>query len=201
MISNWERLISHMPKRLAEGRLNRRQVLKAILASSAVAGFTGSGAAPVLANAPVAAKISQAQRAFMLQMAKDIYPHDGFLDDAPYLKVIDGLIDESKTDAKTAKLLNDGLVDLDQRAEKIFGKPYTGVEKYGAREGLLRQVEHTEFFQKVRGGLLFGLYNNPDLFPKFGYEGSSWEQGGYIDRGFSDMTWLPEDPRVKGGKN
>ena len=34
------------------------------------------------------------------------------------------------------------------------------------------------------------LYNNPEVWPKFGYEGSSAEHGGYINRGFSDIDWL-----------
>jgi hypothetical protein len=28
----------------------------------------------------------------------------------------------------------------------------------------------------------------------FGYEGSSFEKGGYINRGFQDLNWLPEPP-------
>src|ERR1700732_2043427 len=30
------------------------------------------------------------------------------------------------------------------------------------------------------------------LWPKFGYEGSSAEHGGYIKRGFNDIDWLPK---------
>lgn len=200
MITNWERFISNLPVRLATGRLNRRQLLKAILASTAVAGFASANAGHAVANAPVAVKLGKEQRAFMLQMSKDIYPHDGFLDDEPYLKVVDSLIKEAETDQAVAKMLNDGLIDLDQRAYKIYNSSYAEVKGYGAREALLRQIETTDFFQKVRGGLLFGIYDNKDLYAKFGYEGSSWEEGGYIDRGFSDMTWLPQDPRVKGDK-
>jgi len=28
------------------------------------------------------------------------------------------------------------------------------------------------------------------VWPKFGYEGSSSERGGYINRGFDDINWL-----------
>jgi hypothetical protein len=28
----------------------------------------------------------------------------------------------------------------------------------------------------------------------FGYEGSSYEMGGYFDRGFQDLDWLPNPP-------
>ena len=29
-------------------------------------------------------------------------------------------------------------------------------------------------------------------WPRFGYEGSSAEHGGYINRGFADIDWLPK---------
>ena len=46
------------------------------------------------------------------------------------------------------------------------------------------------FVQKVRGGLMTGLYNNKEVWPVFGYEGESASKGGYIDRGFNDLDWL-----------
>ncbi len=36
------------------------------------------------------------------------------------------------------------------------------------------------------------LYNQKELWPRFGYEGSSAEHGGYINRGFADIDWLPK---------
>jgi hypothetical protein len=36
------------------------------------------------------------------------------------------------------------------------------------------------------------LYNQKEVWPKFGYEGSSAEHGGYIKRGFADIDWLPK---------
>jgi hypothetical protein len=42
----------------------------------------------------------------------------------------------------------------------------------------------------VRGGLVTGLYNQKEVWPLFGYEGESYSQGGYIDRGFDDIDWL-----------
>ena len=53
-------------------------------------------------------------------------------------------------------------------------------------------IEPTPFFQKVRGDLIVSLYNQKELWPKFGYEGSSAEHGGYIKRGFADIDWLPK---------
>ncbi len=193
MIRGWEQFLSKVPL-----TFNRRQMLQSIFASTAF--VVGMGA-----KSPYAIKPAQAgeklDRAFMLRMAKDIYPHDGFLDDKPYLDVVDGVIKEASTDEAVSKLIQDGLSDLNARSKKIHGTDYVAVPSYGAREALLRSIELSPFFQKIRGGLLFGLYNNVALFPKFGYGGSSWEQGGYIDRGFSDIDWLPQDPRKEGGKN
>jgi len=42
----------------------------------------------------------------------------------------------------------------------------------------------------VRSSLVVGLYNQKEVWPIFGYEGSSADKGGYIERGFSDITWL-----------
>jgi hypothetical protein len=57
---------------------------------------------------------------------------------------------------------------------------------------LLQGIEQTEFFGKIRGDLVVSLYNQKELWPKFGYEGSSAEHGGYIKRGFGDIDWLPK---------
>ncbi|HMH74595.1 MAG TPA: gluconate 2-dehydrogenase subunit 3 family protein, partial [Bradyrhizobium sp.] len=53
-------------------------------------------------------------------------------------------------------------------------------------------IEQTDFFKKVRSDLVVSLYNQEELWPKFGYEGSSAEHGGYIKRGFNDIDWLPK---------
>ena len=58
------------------------------------------------------------------------------------------------------------------------------------RVALLKDIEATPFLKKVQGDLVTGLYNNKKLWPLFGYEGSSWEKGGYVNRGFDDIDWL-----------
>jgi hypothetical protein len=58
------------------------------------------------------------------------------------------------------------------------------------RVKVLQSVETTPFFQTVRSGLVTGLYNQKEIWPIFGYQGESFSQGGYIDRGFNDIDWL-----------
>jgi hypothetical protein len=175
--------------------VNRRQLLKT--AATTAAGFGALAATPhalSIAEVMAAQGLGAEHAATLLRMARDIYPHDDFLTDEPYLTVINGIMEEADKDESAMAVLVDGLKDLNGRANAIHGTPYGEIDSEGGRVGILRAIELTPFFGKLRGGLLFGLYNNPDLWPKFGYEGSSWEEGGYIERGYSDLTWLPEGP-------
>ena len=36
------------------------------------------------------------------------------------------------------------------------------------------------------------IYSDPQTWKLLGYEGPSFAQGGYIDRGFNDLDWLPD---------
>ena len=42
----------------------------------------------------------------------------------------------------------------------------------------------------MRSDLVVSLYNQKEVWPVFGYEGESYSHGGYIHRGFDDITWL-----------
>jgi hypothetical protein len=79
---------------------------------------------------------------------------------------------------------------LDELARKKHGVTYADVDWEAERVALLRQIENDKFFQTVRGGLVVSLYNQKDVWPAFGYEGESASKGGYISRGFDDITWL-----------
>ncbi len=70
--------------------------------------------------------------------------------------------------------------------------PYAQLAWENDRVALLQQIEQSAFFQQVRGDLIVSLYNNKEVWPRFGYEGSSAEHGGYIKRGFADIDWLPK---------
>jgi len=169
---------------IADFKLTRRGLLASTafvaLATATAVGPTGAWAA---------AGVSADQRLTLIRMARDIYPHEDFLPDGPYVTVVDAILKEAEGNDETRKLILDGLADLEARAQKIHGKSYVAVADANMREGLLRSIELGGFFQKVRGGLLFGLYNNKDLYPKFDYDGSSWEKGGFMDS-FDKIDWL-----------
>ncbi|UYG09126.1 gluconate 2-dehydrogenase subunit 3 family protein [Halomonas sp. M4R1S46] len=122
----------------------------------------------------------------LLRMGRDIYPHEAIAD-RYYLAPLEPLLERDRA------LIADGLADLDRRAREAHGTRYGEIPREADRVALLRQIEDGDFFQRVRNTLVVGLYDNPELWqPHFGYEGASWQQGGYLYRGFDDLVidWL-----------
>ncbi len=177
-------ILHHGRSASADNQVSRRFLLKSAMFVTAML------ALPALPAGALAAPLSDAQKVTLLRIARDIYPHDSLLDDAPYQAVIDAILTESESNAAVADLLAKGLDDLEQRAQDIHKTSYAAIAKPEEREGLLRAIELTDFFQKLKGGLLMGLYDNKALYPKFGYDGSSWETGGFIDKGFDKIDWF-----------
>lgn len=131
----------------------------------------------------------------LLRMGRDIYPHDAIAD-TYYLAPLEPLLESTPLEPLLGSkrvLIADGLADLNRRARDAHEQDYNDIAAEADRAALLRQIEDGEFFQTVRGALVVGLYDNSELWePYFGYEGSSWEQGGYLHRGFDDLVidWL-----------
>jgi len=123
----------------------------------------------------------------LLKFARHLYPHDT-MEDAVYAMVVKAL-DKDAADGNVKKLLVDGVAALDQAAggDWIGKSPDRQLVAVMALEG-------TPFFAKVRGTCVVALYDNPLAYAHFGYEGSSWEKGGYLHRGFNDLAWLPDPP-------
>ncbi|MDH5530566.1 MAG: Twin-arginine translocation pathway signal, partial [Paracoccaceae bacterium] len=83
-----------------------------------------------------------------------------------------------------------GVAELDAAAQAAGHASYLAMGWEEDRVKILQAMEDSAFFQTVRGGLVTGLYNQKAVWPIFGYEGESFSQGGYIDRGFDDINWL-----------
>jgi len=127
----------------------------------------------------------------LVKVARDIYPHD-FLVDLYYITAIKPWDDKAAKDAAVKALLEEGVRRLDQDAQDRHRLHYAAVPWEADRVALLQGIEPTAFFKTIRSDLVVSLYNQEELWPKFGYEGSSAEHGGYIKRGFNDIDWLPK---------
>ncbi|MGC1428907.1 MAG: Twin-arginine translocation pathway signal [Albidovulum sp.] len=165
--------------------LTRRALLSQSVAAGALV-VTGAGfiAAPNAAWALEVSVITEHQMATLLQMARDIYPHDK-VGDEYYAIAVKGYDAEDKK-----ALVEEGIASLDAAAQAAGHADYASMGWEEDRVKILQGIEDTGFFQTVRGGLVTGLYNQKAVWPIFGYEGESFSQGGYIDRGFDDISWL-----------
>ncbi len=124
--------------------------------------------------------------ATLIQMARDIYPHDQ-VPDKYYAIAVKGHDEQAGKDAAHKAMIEDGIADLDKKSGK---GGYRALGWEDQRVAVLKQIETTPFFQAIRGGLVVGLYNQKEVWPIFGYEGESYSKGGYIARGFNDIEWL-----------
>jgi hypothetical protein len=125
----------------------------------------------------------------LIRASRDIYPHDR-LADRFYAVAVKDFDTKAAADPKQKALLEEGIAKLDGAARAAHGVPYVQVGWEEERVALLKRIETTPLFKTLRSGLVTGLYNQKEVWPLFGYEGSSADKGGYIDRGFNDLTWL-----------
>jgi hypothetical protein len=177
--------------------LDRRRFLTASLGTVGAYAVAAGGAAwivsPDKAWAMPMDAFDDALARTLLQMTRAVYPHE-FVGDVYYAKVVKDL------DAKAAggfddttfiDMMREGAAALDEAAGGDFAA--TAPE---AREAILREIaqSHPAFFQAVRGTQVVSLYNQPEVWALFGYEGPSYEKGGYLYNGFDDISWLPDPP-------
>jgi hypothetical protein len=167
-------------------KFSRRGFLRAGVATTAAIAVSGPN---LLAKAEESG-LSAADSHTLLKFTRDLFPHDR-LDDSFYAKAIAPLQDEASKDPATRKLLAEGIAQLDVATKESAGKPYAEVADEKIRVAAITKIEHGPFFSKVYNGAMTPLYNQPDLWAKFGYEGPSSAQGGYLHRGLDDIDWLP----------
>ena len=166
-------------------KITRRIVLRG--GAIAVPGIAvGMAIVPDAAWAQAAKNLAPATLTTLARAARDIYPHDR-LGDAHYITAVAGY--DSGT-PEVRDLMSKGCATLDAEAQKRHGTSYLAVVDENDRVAILKANQHTPFFNKLRSDLVVTLYNQKGLWTKFGYEGSSADKGGYINRGFNDIDWI-----------
>jgi hypothetical protein len=173
-------------------RLTRRRFLQTSGATAVGVGALQSGMVLIDPRGAWAMSLTTLQPDVarnLVQMARDLYPHDR-LGEAFYAKAIEPYDAKAATDAALKDLLTNGSKDLDAKAAAAGAKSYADITDEGKRVAILKQIDGTPFFAKVRGDMIAGLYNQPEVWALLGYEGPSAPKGGYIHRGFNDIDWL-----------
>jgi hypothetical protein len=174
-------------------KVSRRLFLRSTAAGMPAAALAAAGASisATAAWAQDAKALQPRTMATLVLMARDIYPHD-HIADTYYIQAVAPWDGKAAADSAVKTLLEDGVALLNGTAQAKCGAAYLDVPWEEQRVAVLQAIEPTPFFQKIKGDLIVSFYNNHDLWPKFGYEGSSADKGGYIHRGFSDIDWLPQ---------
>lgn len=170
---------------LSSRGLTRRALLAhAVVAGAAFSIGSGFVAARDAAWALEVTNLKPETMATLIQMARDVYPHDKVADNFYAIAV------KGYDTPEDAAAIEAGVAALDAAAQGAGYANYLAVGWESDRVAILKGMEKSPFFQKIRGGLVTGLYNQKEVWPIFGYQGESFSQGGYIERGFNDIDWL-----------
>ncbi|MEA3125651.1 MAG: hypothetical protein QOD67_2670 [Caballeronia sp.] len=172
--------------------VSRRHFLQGsvVLTGLLVAGTPIALLAPSRAWAVELSHIDQNQADAIMVLARTLYPHKTLPDAVYALAVKD--VDAKATDPKTVDVIKTGVAKLNDAAS---GKWNDTASLSDAQRTAIVEANQTDpFILLVRGQCVTSLYNNEMAFAHFGYEGEAFSKGGYVYRGFNDLTWLPNPP-------
>ena len=122
----------------------------------------------------------------LILVARDIYPHDKVAD--RYYAIAMKGYDDKAASIPAMKAEIEGFVAALDGAAGEGG--YVGRPWEADRVTVLKNQSADPMFETIRSGLVVSLYNQKEIWPIFGYEGESFSKGGYIERGFDDISWL-----------
>ncbi|MEM1383521.1 MAG: hypothetical protein AAGG06_07725 [Pseudomonadota bacterium] len=159
---------------------------RSLLLGTASAAVIGAAISPLRAIAAMKVGEDPDSRALLRRMLRVMFPHAQF-PDGPYDRTADAVLAAGNKTPAQALMMADGFAEL-RRAG--FGDLDDA-----AALAHLKEIESSAFFQLARGTAVVSLYSDAEVWTILGYEGPSYDQGGYINRGFNDLDWLP-DPRI-----
>ncbi len=170
-------------------QLTRREFLQgtAILTGTLTVGSTLSTIAPSRAWAAPMSVFNEREATMLLRLTQVIFPHKDMPDAINALAVKQ--FDETAKDDAVAATFREGLAALDSRANGNWLDAPAA-----AQLSAVESITDSVLFTTVRGQCITSLYDNELAYAHFGYEGESFSKGGYLQRGFNDLSWLPEPP-------
>jgi len=144
---------------------------------------------------PTTSSVDTDGRRTLVRLLRAAYPHPRF-PDSPYERTADAILNQAGDSLWHRLVLTEGLATLDARAASGSGQGRFADLDDEAALDLLRGIEDAEFFVFIRSVAVVTLYDDAEVHQLLGYAGPSFEQGGYLRRGFDDLDWLP-NPRTE----
>jgi hypothetical protein len=123
----------------------------------------------------------------LVSIYRTMFPHPDVSDEF-YEHVVRKLDDKAVQVLDLSDFLSDGVEALNSE----LGSAWTSLSEE-TRLQVLKGIEQTPFFQRLRSDFVVFFYSNPAIWPRFGYEGPSNDQGGYLHRGFNDIDWIKRE--------
>jgi hypothetical protein len=121
------------------------------------------------------------------RMARLLYPHASVPDNV-YAGVVEGIMAAVADDPQMSANLDEAARQLDQAR----GTDFFQLDE-ASQLAVMTDLQQQPFFEAIRFQVLARLYSNPEVWKVINYPGPSVQLGGYVDRGFNDIDWLPED--------
>lgn len=140
-------------------------------------------------STPETATLSSQTMATITAAARTMYPDDALPDDV-YARVRDKLAEIAREDPGAARTIEEGVSALNGGGRSFAELPAD------QQVAVLQAVEGSTFFELVRSTAVVEVYSDERTWQLLGYEGPSFEKGGYITRGFNDLDWLPDPEEV-----
>lgn len=187
------RVVPATPARPAGSSLERSERRAWLKTSGVLMGTLAAGSplallAPSLSWALPLQSLSESEGKTLLAMGRVLYPHRR-LPDAVYALLVKALDELAAADALKRQQLVEGISALDEAAGGRFASAKADIQQQ-----CTKAIEGQPFFELVRSQCITALYDNEMSFSLFGYPGPSWQLGGYLQRGFQDLDWLPTPP-------
>jgi hypothetical protein len=135
-------------------------------------------------STPETATLGSRAMAIIAAVARIMFPHDALPDDV-YARVGERLAETAREDSGAARTIEDGVSALNG------DRPFAGISADEQLE-TLKGIEGSAFFELVRSTAVVEIYSDERTWQLVGYEGPSFDKGGYINRGFNDLDWLPD---------
>lgn len=164
---------------MRETSTTRRRFMVAALA---LAGVSLSPAA--LRQSRVWAQSGGRPDATMIRIARSLAPHDALSDD-DYADVLNVALDAM------AGSLDDQLGAAETALDDASGGDFMSADTE-TQLAALTSIQGAAFFPGILWAVKTFLYSHPAGWRALDYEGPSWQQGGYMNRGAGEIDWLPE---------
>lgn len=99
---------------------------------------------------------------------------------------IDRVVGEAPPE--TQSLYLEGIRNLNAKAKAAHGRVFVDLADKD-KVALLKSIETTPFFMNVYRNTMLFFYNDHRVWKRFGYPGASFNEGGYLTRGFNKLGW------------